>query len=151
MFPCQSSWNFDKKNEYNNIIRNWCMIFQVSDFKGKYFLDLLYDNLNLIESSYIKGGSWIKHFRHSNSLCTRVTRAITNHAPIGKYYLQFFSYEKFSYLCRFYPIAIRCHILYKCKKFNNYWNPIGVSDTISHFVSFLEYDPNTFFFGKNIT
>ena len=33
------------------------MTFQVSDFKGEYFLDLLEDNLCPIESLYIKGGS----------------------------------------------------------------------------------------------
>jgi len=52
------------------------MTFQVSDAKGRQFLDLLYNNLYSIEPSYTKEGSWIKYFGYSNSLCVRATRAI---------------------------------------------------------------------------
>ena len=61
------------------------MTFQASNFKGNQFLDLLDDDNNIIEPSYIKGGPWLKVFGHSNSLCAHATRAITNHAPIGEY------------------------------------------------------------------
>jgi len=61
------------------------MTFQASDRKGNHFLDLVDDNLNIIEPAYTKGGSWLQVFGHSNSLCARATRAITNHAPIGEY------------------------------------------------------------------
>ena len=61
------------------------MMFQASDDKGRNFLNLLDDNLNIIKPIYLKGGSWLKYFGHCNSLCARVTRAIVNHAPIGEY------------------------------------------------------------------
>jgi len=61
------------------------MTFQVSDDKEKYFLDLLNNDLNSIEPTYSKRGSWLKFFGYSNSLYTRATRAITNHALIGEY------------------------------------------------------------------
>jgi len=48
-------------------------------------LDLLDDDNNIIEPSYIKGGPWLKVFGHLNSLCAHVTRAIMNHAPIDEY------------------------------------------------------------------
>ena len=60
-------------------------MFQASDNKGRNFIELLDDNLNIIEPSYSKGGSWLKFFGHSNSLCARAMRAIVNHAPIGEY------------------------------------------------------------------
>ena len=66
------------------------MIFQVLDAKGWYFLELLGNNLNPIEPSYAKGGLWLKFFSHSNSLCTRASRVIVNHAPIEEYHLRFF-------------------------------------------------------------
>jgi len=69
------------------------MMFQALDDKGKNFLELLDNNLNIIEPTYSKGGSWLKHFDHSNLLCARVIRAITNHTSIGKYYLRFFPQE----------------------------------------------------------
>ena len=45
---------------------------------------------------------------------------IINHAPIQKYCLIFLLREEFKYLCGLYPIESRKHILYKCKKYNNY-------------------------------
>jgi len=35
------------------------MLFQASDSKGRNFLELTDDNLNLIELSTIKGGPWL--------------------------------------------------------------------------------------------
>jgi len=96
------------------------MSFQASDFKGNQLLDLLDDNDNIIEPSYIKGRSWLKVFGHSNSLYACATRAITNHAPTGKYRLIFFPREDFKYLCRLYSIESRHHILYECGRFNSY-------------------------------
>jgi len=64
--------------------------------KGKHFLDLVDNDNNIIEPSYIKGGSWLKYFGHSNSLYTRASRAITNHAPTSEYKLRFFPRKDFS-------------------------------------------------------
>ena len=61
------------------------MIFQASDYKGKQFLDLLDGDNNIIKPSYTKDRAWLKYFGHSNSLCTRALRAITNYALIGEY------------------------------------------------------------------
>ena len=149
LFPCKSSWDFSKKNECNNLANRWKMVFQVSDLKEKHFLDLLNNDNNIIELSYIRGRLWLKHFGHSNSLCTRAIRAITNYAPIGEYRLRFFSREDFSCPCSFYPIESRRYILYECKRFNKYWNLRR--DLISHFILFLEFNPNMFAFANSIT
>ena len=61
------------------------MTFQVSDGKGRNFLDLVDNNNDIIEPSYIEGGPWLQAFGSSNLLCTHTTRAITNHTPIGEY------------------------------------------------------------------
>jgi len=84
------SWKFNKKNKCDKILNNWKITFQVSDDEEKYFLDLFDDNLKFIELTYSKEGLWLKFFGHSNSLCTRTTKAITNHASIGEYQLRFF-------------------------------------------------------------
>ena len=95
------------------------MMFQASDLKGKQFLDLLdNNNNNIIKLSYIKGGSWLKTFGHLNFLCTCTTRAINNHAPIGKYRLRFFPREEFRY--SLYLIESRYHILHEYSRFNGY-------------------------------
>jgi len=85
MFPCKSSWDLCKKSECNFILSQWKMIFQVCNSKGRNFLNLLSDELLPIESLCSKGSPWLLQFGHSNSLCARALRAITNHAPIGEY------------------------------------------------------------------
>ena len=67
------SWNFSKKSESDDILNTWKMTFQASDLKGKQFLDLLDGEDNIIEPSYVKRGSWLKSFSHSNSLCVQAT------------------------------------------------------------------------------
>jgi len=83
------------------------MLFQALDSKGRNFLDLLDDNLNLVEPSSIKRGPWLQYFSYLNSLCACFTRAIMNHALIGKYQLKFFPSEEFVFPCSFYPIESR--------------------------------------------
>jgi len=148
LLPYKSSWDFERKSKCNNILQNWKMMFQASKARGKHFLDLLNDNFHPLEPLYSKGGLWLKYFGHSNSLYARATRAIVNHAFIGKYCLCFFPKENFSCLYRNYPIKTRYHILYEYKRFNNYWNLR--QDTIGHFVFFLIFNSNTFSFEKSI-
>ena len=125
------------------------MTFQVSDLKGKHFLNLVDGDNNLLEPSYIRGGLWLQNFGYSNSFCARTSRAITNHALIGKYKLRFFPNEEFKCPCRQYPVESRYHILYKCRRFNEYWNLRR--DSIAHFVMFLDHNPNVFAFLNAIT
>jgi len=68
-YPCKTSWDFCKKIDSDDIIKQWKMMFQALDGKGNHFLDLLDDDLNPIKLSYIKGGPWLQSFGHSNSLC----------------------------------------------------------------------------------
>jgi len=119
----KSSWDFERKIKCDNILKTWKMMFQASYVRGRYFFDLLDNDLHIIESLYSKEGLWIKYFSHSNFLYVRTTRAIINHAPIEEYHLCFFLNKDFSCLCGNYPIKTRYHILHKCKRFNKYWNP----------------------------
>ena len=141
---CKQSWDFSKKSECNNIIKNWKMMFQASDSKEKHFLDLVDGDDNPIEPSYTKGGSWLRFFSHSNSLCARASRMITNHTLIGEYRIRFFPRKDFSCPCRSYSIESRHHILHECRRFNNYWNL--KRDLISHFVLFPEFNLGAFSF-----
>ena len=119
-------------------------MFQASNLKGNQFLDLLNNNNNTIKPSYIKGGLWFKKFGHLNLLCVRATRAIMNHAPIDEYRLRFFPREEFKCLCSLYPIESRCYILHECGRFNGYWSL--KRNSLSHFIMFLELNPDAFAF-----
>jgi len=143
-YPCKISWDYCKKTDSDDIINQWKMTFQASDGKGKHFLDLLNDDFNTIKLFYTKGGPWLQVFGHSNSLCARTTRAITNHAPIGEYQLRFFPNEDFMCPCNNYLIELRRHILHEYRRFNGYWNPRR--DSLNHFIMFLITNPNAFAF-----
>jgi len=95
------------KSECNDILCNWKMIFQASDGKRNYFLDLLNINFNIIKPFYAKKGPWLQLFEHSNSLCVQATKAITNHAPICEYRLRFFSKKEFKCPYGSYPIELQ--------------------------------------------
>ena len=119
------------------------MILQALDGKKKHFLDLLDDNFDTIKPAYTKGGPWLQVFGHSNSLCAQATRAITNHAPIGEYWLRFFPNKDFK--CPYsYFIGSRRHILHECMRFNGYWN--SRRDSLNHFTMFLITNPYAFAF-----
>ena len=55
-FPCKTSWDYCRKLDCDDIIKQWRMTFQASDRKGKQFLDLLDDDFNTVELAYTKGG-----------------------------------------------------------------------------------------------
>ena len=122
-------------------------MFQASDEKGKHFLDLVDDNLNSIKPAYTKEGPWLQVLGHSNLLYAHAMRAITNHAPIGKYQLRFFLNKDFKCPCNNYPIKTRRHILYECSRFNGYWN--SRRDSLNHFTMFLITNPNAFTLTDN--
>ena len=123
------------------------MIFQASDRKKNQFLNLLDNSSYNITPSHVKDRPWLQAFGHSNSLCARTMRAITNHTPIREYRLRFFPREEFKCPCSVYPIESRRYILYDCSRFNGYWNPR--QDSLSHFVMFLKANPNVFAFLDN--
>ena len=125
------------------------MVFQALDNKGRNFLELFDNNLNTVKPNYPKEESQLKYLGHSNSLCTRAMRAIVNHASIDEYWLRFFKQEDFACSYSVYPIETRRHILYKCRRYNGYWNPR--KNTLAHFILFLEFNSSTFSFGKSIT
>jgi len=54
IFSYKSSWDFDKKYEYDEIFNKWRIIFQALDAKEQHFLELLSNDLNPIELSYAK-------------------------------------------------------------------------------------------------
>ena len=132
----------------DKLSNTWKMTFQALNLKEWHFLDLCDNDNNPIEPSYVKGSSWLKYFGHSNSLCARAMRAITNHVLISKYRLRFFPWESFNYLCNLYPIKTRQHILHECGRYNKYWSP--KRDTICYFILFLEFNPNAFTFANSI-
>ena len=147
-FPSKISWEFCKKSDSDEPIKLWKMTFQASDGKDKNFLELLNDDLNIVEPSYIKGGPWLQLVGHSNSLYARATRAITSHAPIGEYRLRFFPNLEFSCLCNEYSIETRRHILFDCKRFDGYWSPRR--NMLKHFVMFLIANPSAFAFNDSL-
>ena len=117
--------------------------------KENHFLEILDDEYLSIKLTCTKDSVWLKLLGYSNSLYVRATRAITDHISIEEYCLRFFPRENFNCSCGTYPVESRCHILYECRRYNNYWNPNR--ESLSHFVAFLEYNTGAFSFHEGIT
>ena len=117
--PSRCNWSFhkvvDKETKFFNPIP---LLPCKSSWDYKQFLDLFDSDDNIIELSYIKGGSWLIYFSHSNSLYTRASRVITNHAPTSEYRLRFFPREDFSYSYSLNSIKTKRYILHECRRFN---------------------------------
>ena len=58
-FLYKTSWDYCRKLDCDDIIKQWRMTFQASDRKGKQFLDLLDNDFNTIKLAYTKDGSWL--------------------------------------------------------------------------------------------
>ena len=56
LYPYKTLWGFSKKEEYNDIIKEWHTKFKILNLKERNFLNLLNNNLSNIESSYMKEG-----------------------------------------------------------------------------------------------
>jgi len=59
LYSSKELWDYSKEEECNIIIREWCLIFKLSNFKRRDFLLLLNNNLSEIEPTYTKGDSWL--------------------------------------------------------------------------------------------
>jgi len=149
LYLSKEPWDYSKREKYDNIIREWYLTFKSSNLKRRNFLSLLNNDLLEIEPAYTKEGPWLQHFGYSNLLYAQVTQAITNHAPIGEYWLKLFPREEFKCLCESYLIESRWHILYKYSQLNKYWSLM--KKTMNYFITFLEFNPGAFSFGKDIT
>ncbi len=57
LYPSKILWDFNKREECDNIIKEWHTTFQTLDLKGRNFLNFINNNLLIIESSYTKGGN----------------------------------------------------------------------------------------------
>ena len=100
IFPSKTSWDFSRK-EADSIIQQWQMCCQACKFEGSQFLELMNSNESHLLPAYVKGGTWLWHISHSNTLCTCLTHLITNHAPIEEYRQRFFPCkEKIKYISK---------------------------------------------------
>jgi len=123
------------------------MFFENTPYKGNHFLDTYNNDDHLITPTYSKGGSWLNTIGTSNSICTRVTCLITNHAPTGEYGARFFPDKASLCPCNVAQLETRHHILHECPQFSRY-NLAGY--ILSKIVSFLQINSRAFCFLDNI-
>ena len=83
------------------------MTFQALNYKGNNFLNLTNDDNSYTKPTYMKDNAQLKHFEYFSTLYVQASRAITNYAPIGEYWLRFFPRKPFECLCRLYLIKSR--------------------------------------------
>ena len=57
LLPSKLSWDYSKINKCSDLINRWKMTFQSSNIKGRYFLDFVDSNNNVLEPLYSKGST----------------------------------------------------------------------------------------------
>jgi len=60
LYSYKTLWDFNKKKESGNIIKEWHRDFNMSDLKERNFLNLLNNDYIDIVPSYTKGGPWLE-------------------------------------------------------------------------------------------
>ena len=83
----------------DSALDSWTTSFQSGDYHGHHFLALKEPKGTNISPTYAIGGSWLRFVGDDTKLCTRMCRAILNHAPIGDYYRRFNIPEEHSCPC----------------------------------------------------
>ena len=144
--PEKNSFLLSKKKECNRILELWQQLFKDSKKKGQLFLEFEDDNEKVIEPTYSKGGSWLPHIGISNSICTRFTRMMTGHAPIGEYRQRFFPNSPIQCLCGEVDVETREHIFMHCNQYES--STCSKDIRISSFVEFIVGNPTSFCFDN---
>ncbi|KAF9441262.1 hypothetical protein P691DRAFT_626154, partial [Macrolepiota fuliginosa MF-IS2] len=117
------------------------------DYRGHTFLNLKSGDKDILPT-YINGGGWLPHMGSDTKLCMRLTRCITNHAPIGSFQQRFFlgQYDM-SCPCG-HELEMREHILNKCPLYERQWTNQErfQINTIAGLAEFLQDNPKAFTF-----
>jgi len=113
----KNSFLLSKKKECDLLLESWQRLFKDSKKKGQLFLEFEDNNECVIKPTYTKGGLWLLHIGISNSVCTRFTCMILEHAPIGEYQQRFFPNTAIHCPCGKVDVKIREHIFMQCKQY----------------------------------
>ena len=68
LYSSKTSWDFNKKEECDNIIKEWHLDSKLSNLKKKNFLELLSNDLSEIKLLYKNRRPWLENFGFSNLL-----------------------------------------------------------------------------------
>ncbi|KAF5353908.1 hypothetical protein D9756_007280 [Leucocoprinus leucothites] len=140
--------NFLQCKITNDCQKSWESTFWKKKYRGSGFL-LSKKNHKFLIPTYVKGGTWLPLANESLSLCTRMTHAILNHAPIGAYCERFFPLEPKSCHCG-HHLETRHHILSYCPlyPFRTQWVQCAFPQ-FEFLVKFLKKNPATFAFSNH--
>jgi len=99
IYPSRNLYQFNRKKECNDALKEWQNSFFTSQKKGQLFLDFEDKKQIVIKPTYTKDSSWLLAISFTNALCIHFTHMTTDHAPIGKYRQRFFPNSPLSCLC----------------------------------------------------
>ncbi|RXW18106.1 hypothetical protein EST38_g7745 [Candolleomyces aberdarensis] len=121
---------------------SWATRYQDNEYRGSQFLVMHKTKGNIIAPMYANGGSWLKLVGEDTRLCTRMCRAILNHAPIGEYYRRFNIQEDYS-CTHGAERQTREHIFTRCPDLNTRRR---TPKLLNELLGFLQQNPTAFGF-----
>ncbi|RXW14339.1 hypothetical protein EST38_g11512 [Candolleomyces aberdarensis] len=131
-----------RKHITQSALDTWGVRFQSVDYRGSQFLGMNETKGTAIAPTYANGGSWMKSVGEDTKLCTRMCRAILNHAPIGEYYCRFNIPEESVCTCGA-ERQTREHIITRCPNMNT---RTRMPKLLNELIGFLQQNPNAFGF-----
>jgi hypothetical protein len=75
-----------RKHVTDSALNSCLTMFQDKKYRGHHFLPLVETKGTVIAPMYANGGSWLRFVGEDVKTCTRMCRAILDHAPISDYY-----------------------------------------------------------------
>jgi hypothetical protein len=75
--------DYMRRNITQSTLNSWTTVFQDERYCGSQFLQLRDMKGNTLTPTYTNGGTWLKLVGEETKICTRICRAILNHAPMG--------------------------------------------------------------------
>src|SRR5207302_9708000 len=134
-----STLDYARKKTVARMLDEWNRLIRTPNYCGHQFIHHNHAGLPM-RPTHIKGGPWLETIGTSNSHTARMTRSLTNHAPIGEYRMRFKIHGQLWCDCNAYIVQKRYHILHTCER-NVRSKDRRVDDDFKDFMEFLERNP----------
>jgi hypothetical protein len=132
-------------------IKDWHAEFWKPSYRGANFMDLSGSKGKPIFPATHKGGPWLQEAGRELSVCTRLCRSVTGHAPVGAYRCRFHieGPDKCSCDFRILPPETVEHVVHVCPRHRRKrWR--GGSYSVANHCDFLRANPSAIAFNPII-
>ncbi|KAF9442632.1 hypothetical protein P691DRAFT_681062, partial [Macrolepiota fuliginosa MF-IS2] len=149
--PFRTTTGYLRKQSTDFALMEWkCDYERDPSYKGHHFMEHKDQHGAFLQPSYINGGTWLSTAAGQDAnLCARMTRCITNHAPIGSFRQRFFPGRYVNSCPCGAELETREHIIQDCPLYERHQRDMANPyDNLAKLIEFLEDNPSAFSFAN---